>query len=437
MGLDDRIARVEQARWGLPAIVAVALAVRLALALALPQQPISDGLWYMDHAAEMARGLGYQEAGYVTAFWPVGYPAVLAAAMSLLGPTLSAAILLNLIATAAIVLLIVRIGAQLGLDGLATRIAAALYALYPAHIVYAGQPVSETVATAVAMAAFALLIGARGRRWGSLAAGLLFGIATLMRPQMMFFPAGMLVAMALTLRDFGWRGALRAALPLYLALAAVVTPWSLRNAAELGAAVPVSTNGGIALYYGANDRATGDWYAWERTPVWDATGVGIPYKQHIVEQVELDRRFKALAVDWIKRNPGRWTALGFRKMALLWERDSDAFWALDIGYPALATPIAAVRVFNQLCYFAILALGLSALGVALPALWRRERLAPLLMLACMPAFATLTAFAFTGQGRYHYPAMPFLFVAAGWTLAALLRWWAARSPAPLLRATAA
>jgi hypothetical protein len=37
----------------------------------------------------------------------------------------------------------------------------------------------------------------------------------------------------------------------------------------------------------------------------------------------------------------------------------------------------------------------------------------------MPLFVTLLAFFFTGQVRYHYPAMPFVIVAAALTLA---RW---------------
>ena len=46
--------------------------------------------------------------------------------------------------------------------------------------------------------------------------------------------------------------------------------------------------------------------------------------------------------------------------------------------------------------------------------------ARLALLGCMPALVTLTAFAFTGQVRYHFRAMSFVILAAGWTLATLL-----------------
>ena len=37
----------------------------------------------------------------------------------------------------------------------------------------------------------------------------------------------------------------------------------------------------------------------------------------------------------------------------------------------------------------------------------------------MPAFCTVLAFGFTGQTRYHYPAMPFVMILAAWVIA---RW---------------
>lgn len=431
--MSARIAIFETAPWVVPALFGLALLLRLGLLVLLPQHAVSDGEWYMVRAAEMARGMGYQEAGHPTAFWPVGYPALLAGSMLLFGTGLFGPLLLNLLSVAVILGAIVWLGRALGAGALATRIALLLYALYPAHIAYVGQPCSETASTALGMVAFVLLIVGRKHSLTLIAAGVLFGLATLMRAQMMLFPAGVIVALLLAFRDFRWRDAVRAAVLVHLALAAVVLPWSLRNVEQMGAFVPVSTNGGVSLFYGANDRATGDWFAWERTPYWDEM-VGIPYSQRVERQVELDRRFKARATAWIEAHPAKWTLLGFRKMALLWVKDSDAFWSLDKTYPDRSGLWRAVQGIDQLYYMALVALGLVALGVAV-----RDRLrgrfdhAPLLLLGCMPAFATLTAFGFTGQTRYHYPAMPFLILAAGWTLAALLRRIAAPRPAARLR----
>lgn len=435
--LRERIAAFETARWVVPGIFAFALGLRIVMLLALPQLAVSDGEWYMVRAAEIARGMGYQEAGHPTAFWPVGYPALLAGTMLLFGPGLLGPLLLNLVSVAVILWAILRLAQALGAGTLATRIALLLYAIYPAHIAYVGQPCSETASTALGMTALVVLIVGRRHSLALLGAGVLFGLATLMRAQMMLFPIGVIVALLLAFRDFRWRDGVRAAVLLHLALAVVVLPWSLRNVQQMGAFIPVSTNGGVSLFYGANDRATGDWFAWERTPYWDQT-VGIPYTQRVEQQVEIDRRFKARATEWIRAHPAKWTALGFRKMALLWLKDSDAFWSLDKTYPDRSGVWRGVQALDQLYYMALVGLGLVALAVA-----ARERIrgrwetAPLLLLGCMPAFATLTAFGFTGQTRYHYPAMPFLILAAGWTLALALRRLAARQPVARLEARVA
>jgi len=399
-----------------PAIVALAIALRLALIVLLPLRPFSDAAWYVARANEMAHGLGFQEAGHPTAFWPVGWPALLAGATSLTGSTIVACALVNMLAAVATVLLIGWFVRTAGASEGAARTAMLLYAIYPSPIVYTGAAVSETASTAVAMAAFALLIAGRRRWWMLALSGLLFGVGTLMRAQLMLFPIGGIIALMLVFRDMRWRDAVRAALVVHIALAAVVLPWSLRNERVLGSFVLVSTNGGVALFTGANDRATGEWFEWEHTPLWDKTG--IPFAERVERQVELDNRFRTLAKDWIAAHPLRWSTLGLKKMALLWRKDSDAFWALDGTYPAWRPAWTAAQVIDQLYYLLLLALAAWPLFVGARAVLRRDWAhAPLALLGCMPVFVTLTAFGFTGQIRYHFPAMPFVAAAAGIALA--------------------
>ena len=402
-----------------PVIFLLALVLRLALILILPQQPMSDGAWYMDRAAEMAAGMGYQQDGHPTAFWPVGYPALVAATMLVFGKGMLGPLLLNLASAMLVLWLVLWFGRRFAGSELAARIAALLYAIYPAHIAYTGAPLSETSYTAVAMAAFALLV-ARPKDWRFLAAsGLLFGLATLMRPQTMLFPIGAVVALLLVFRAFRWTDAAKALLILAIAGSAVLLPWTARNRSVFGETVLVSTNGGVALYTGASDRATGDHFSWEDPSLWRE--IRFPMAERNGRQVELDRHLKKLSRTWIAEHPGRWLAMGPKKVAILWTKDSDAFWSLKASHPRLALPLTAAQALNQLFYLAILALAAFCAFVAARALIRREEATmPLGLLFCMPAFVSLIAFGFTGQIRYHYPAMPFLIVAAGWTLALLL-----------------
>ncbi|MEJ8629543.1 hypothetical protein P0F65_06245 [Sphingomonas sp. I4] len=62
-------------------------------------------------------------------------------------------------------------GAKAGGGGGAARLAALLYALYPAHIAGTGDTAAEPTATLVMMAGIALVVKARGVSVGRFSAG--------------------------------------------------------------------------------------------------------------------------------------------------------------------------------------------------------------------------------------------------------------------------
>ncbi|WP_332786421.1 ArnT family glycosyltransferase [Sphingomonas sp. PB1R3] len=397
----------------IPTILLLAIVLRLGVILAFPISPRTDSLWYLERGREIAAGMGYQEGGFPTAFWPVGYPALIALATGIFGPTLFGPILFNLVAQVLTIVLILWLARKLGAVEGAARLAALLYALYPAHIAGTGDTAAEPTATLVMMAGIALVVKARGRIGWALAGGLVLGLATLMRPQVMLFPPFLVGALWLA-GQVAWRRTLVTLVLVYAGLAMAVAPWTLRNQAVLGAAVPVSTNGGIALQAGANDLAGGGYFQVERSPLW--AQVGIPFADRVERQVGIDRRLKAMAMDWIERHPVRWGLLGFRKVALLWLKDSDGFWALDASHPGQGLVWKAAQAANQLFYMVVVALAVVGAGLAARAAWGRRAGAAMLVAAVVPLFCTALAFGFTGQTRYHYPAMPFVMILAAWVV---------------------
>jgi hypothetical protein len=82
------------------------LGIRLGVAVFLPIEPMSDSAWHVARATDLAAGMGYQEGGYPTAYWPVGWPAILAGAFVLAGSMPVAIVGLNLLGAAAIMLLL-------------------------------------------------------------------------------------------------------------------------------------------------------------------------------------------------------------------------------------------------------------------------------------------------------------------------------------------
>lgn len=406
----------------IPICLLAGLGLRWVIAVGLPVEQISDSAWYASRASEIAAGLGYQEGGVPTAYWPVGWPAILAAGIALTGSVPVAVTTLNLIASCAIMWIILWFGRNVLNDESVGRLALLAYAVYPNHIAYAGTAATELVYTATAMAAFAVLIHGRRSPWLTIASGLLFGAATLVKPQTYLFPIGAIVMLVIVYRDdYSWRRAVGTGVLVYASLFAVVLPWSLRNLDTFGEFVLVSTNGGTALVLGANDYLTGDDFPYQDTPAF--ARLGVPWEEHVARQVELDRKLKAQAIDWIRDNPIRYLAWMPKKIFLLWHKDTDGFWAFDASYPRAHGIVRAAQALNQVYYLTALVLALAAAMTVTRMLLSRGNGGgiTLMLLFCMPAFASLLAAVFTGQIRYHFPAMPYLLLAACWTLFRLVR----------------
>lgn len=399
----------------IPTCLVMGLGVRMAFAIAFPVTPTSDAAWYMARARELATGFGYQEGGIPTAFWPVGWPAILAAGTLLLKSIPVTVITLNLIGAGVIMGLILWFAQKVLASDVVGRLGMFAYAIYPNHIAYTGMAMTETVYTAIAMGGFAVLICWRKMLWGPVVSGLLFGVATLIKPQSYLFPIGAIIALIIIYRDYSWRSALRGGVILYCLLFAVVLPWSMRNLEVFGEFVLVSTNGGTALLLGANDQITGEHFEYEYTPVY--AQFNIPLDQRVARQVELDGKQMDRAVEWIKENTWAYVAWMPRKVFLLWYKDTDGFWALDESYPQAHVTVQVGKIVNQIYYMLVLLLSLPCALFSIRALIRRsESDMPLGFLFCMPIFLSLLAAIFTGQFRYHFPAMPYMMLAAAWTL---------------------
>lgn len=207
----------------MPGILLLAIAIRLGVILAFPIARRTDSLWYLIRGREIAAGMGYQEGGFPTAFWPVGYPALVALATLVFGPGLFGPILFNLVAQGLSILLIRWLARALGAGEGAARLAALLYALYPAAIASTGDTAAEPTATLVMMAGIALVVKARGRIGWALAGELVLGAATLMRPQVMLLPP-LLVATLWLAGQVAWRRALVVLALVMAGLGSAVAP---------------------------------------------------------------------------------------------------------------------------------------------------------------------------------------------------------------------
>ncbi|WP_324697603.1 glycosyl transferase [Novosphingobium aerophilum] len=410
------------------AIWALYFALRVAVLL-IDVAPTSDAAWYFGRAASLATGQGYAENGIPTAFWPSGWPLALSVAFHQFGISQVTLGLFNLASAMMIGAVTLALGRHLFANEAAARGGLLLLAVYPNAIGYVPLALTEVFYTML------LLVGCwtvivRTTRWQLVGAGLVFGFATLVKAQTLVVVPLLFAIDWLRARHVWQRlpGLLAEGAIVVAVAGLVVLPWSLRNRAELGHWVAVSTNGGYTLLTGNHDTATGDY-----SP--DAPVVKRLMARGDLDEVSRDAEAGRLGAAWIRENPGKFLALAPRKLMRLWLPDGEAEWAYQGGAPGYSRfeiAYRAVRYLNQ-GYYALLMLGfvLAFVVMTVRRLHERMRWAGWWLLPYgVGLYPTLICLVFSGQSRFHYPVMPFVCMTVGWLVAAAVERiaWSRRKP---------
>ena len=392
-------------------------------------KPGNDAFEYDYYARSIAAGDGYPQTGYLlqggpTAIRGPGYPYLLGGTYALSGDSLAVGRLLGAALGALSVLLLYLIakrvwGRRVGL------LAAALAAVFPPLVLLSRDLVSETLFIPLELGAVLCVLNFRrsggALRWAA-AAGALCGLAALTRNTGL----ALILPIALgvwTLRPH-WRPAsLAAPLVLLICGAIVIAPWVVRDAAEFGRFVPVTTSGGIAAagtYNEASYRDSASHGAWrdpqivpEFTPLFVTPGR---------DEAAVDAILRRDAQEFAWEHPGyvaetsAWNLLRLFEVAGGSVVDAHGRTVEDRGIGS-ADP-AGERI--GLAIVAVLAL-LGAIAMA-----RSRRRAPdrppriphgPLFLWLIPILMILVAMPIAGLPRYRLPADPFLLILAAVGLA--------------------
>ena len=313
-------------------VIFVALAVRAALVVWARGHfpPVADGEFYHRFALRLASGAGYTLTwpdGVVTyvSHYPVGYPALLAVAYRLFGGTAGVAMGLNAVLGA----LAAGAAHRVALREASPRAALAgglLVALHPALVLYTPAIMTEGVSAALLVIALAC-IPARGtpasmRLLRTVLAGVVFGIATLVRPQLIavapilawiFAPTHRVQTVALVLA-----GAL-----------AVVLPWTARNCVRMNRCALVSVNGGWNLLIGAQTESGG----------WTEPRRALACRE-VWGEADKDVCFERAAREDIRGAPRAWLARIPRKLAMTFDGFVAGPWYSPVEPRAVRRPRA-------------------------------------------------------------------------------------------------
>jgi hypothetical protein len=397
------------------AILMVAAAVRLGwiwyVDNGAPQSDKSgDAYWYWYYGHELAAGRGYVNptTGTATAYYPVGFPAILAALFWLALHTpipdnlLALTFLFQAAISVATVWLVFFVGQRL-FGTMVGLVAAAVYALFP-NVVYQVATIQvETTFIFLTMAALAVIVG---HEWslGSpsgprLAAfGVVLAAAFYVRPFSIWLVVGVLLAVLST--GAGWRRALLSA-SIPLAIVAVVTvPWVVRNYARFDTLVVSSTNLGDTLCIDRSMDATGG-FRW-------ATHDGCV--DSTLPEAERYRANTRKAISFVVHHPDRELLQIYRRGRRMFANDLDGILAVDTlsGTPFLTA--GEYRAFGRLAnvyFYAVVGVAVAGL------LWLRQASVALrrLFLSGLVPLLVIPLLLW-GNVRFHVPLLPFVSVLA-------------------------
>ncbi|HEX2084317.1 MAG TPA: glycosyltransferase family 39 protein [Solirubrobacteraceae bacterium] len=385
------------------AILALALTLRLGLALLYdPPRPTGDAVDYELHAIGLAELQSYPASRVApgsSAFRPPGYPVALAVVYEVFGQGEDAPRVFGaVVGTVAVGLL--GIVALLLFGRRAALVAMAIAAVFPPLVMVSVATLSEGLFVALVLGALACALAARrdpGRLAWVVAAGALAGAAALTRTN------GLVILLPLVLAVPHRR------LVLLAAALVVIAPWTIRNATELGAFVPTTTQAGFTLAGAYNDEARDD----ERFPAaWRPPTMPpydrLPFAERYANEAEVEGAFRDEALEFAADHPL------YVPRVVLWATVRMLNLA-DAELEELSAREAGVREgfvkLNRYATWVLLVAAVAGAVVARPPPW----------FWLFPVLLWLSVAIAIGATRYRTPVDPFLILLAA-CAATSVRW---------------
>jgi hypothetical protein len=442
-------------------VVLVAVVARLAVLLGFAPifDFVSSGAVHGSDAYDayaqnlLATGVYGRTPGQPDAAVPPLYSYALALVYGLLGRGFLQVGLFHIALDAACIVMLYHTGRRLLPQGeWVGALAGLMYALYP-YLIFQNLTLIDTPFFMFWLHAFVLLVAllrerdVLDRRTWLLAilGGLVLGLSMLARPIMP--PLALLVAVWFLFRLSLWQTVARL-LPVALVGGLVLLPWIIRNYAVYDAFVPMTTTSGANFWQGNSPYTVAVFRAgydvqWTSPQLQTAD----PYSR------EADAERFALALDYLRANPGQIPELLWVKFLVHWSIDIaprynpvagelpplDYQGDVDItpaddgglimeGLPP-GDPVALYseslfdqvgRTLHRFYWGGLFLLGLAGVGLTL----RRWRDVSLLWFVQLSM--TLVYVVFHPSTRYRVPTDPLFFLFSAFALAWLWGWWRGR-----------
>lgn len=298
-------------------------------------------------------------------------------------------------------------------------VAAGIAAVYPYLWVNDGLIMSETISALLVVGAMSAtyMLFDRARLRTALALGVLCGLATLARAELVLLAPLLLVPVVFARGEELKGMRIQVVGAVALGAVVVVTPWVAFNRARFEEPTFVSTNDGIAML-GSNCTAVYHGGALGLTNL--APGVCLPERPPPGDDSVAARVYRDEAIDFMKGHARRVPVVIAARIGRNWGffRPADMVsWNANEGRPR------AVTRAGMWFYYPLLVLAVAGTVVAVR---RRVRVWPLLAPAVVVTVGTVLSY---GQTRFRVPAEPSLVILASIAVVAGARALRPRSPA--------
>jgi 4-amino-4-deoxy-L-arabinose transferase-like glycosyltransferase len=410
----------------LAVICMLALALRVTWIAFVNPSPtdgrVDDAAVYHRLALSIKNGDGFQwEDGFSgppggpfqmepTAYWSVGYPATLAGVYLLTDSSVPAAKVLNAVLGTAACLLVYFVGREV-FDRRVGLVAAGILALFPSQVFLPTLLMTETPWTFLTMLLLALTLALTLRKrpgWLPVALlGLMFGLASLVRGEMLAFPLVLVAVWAVAYRS--GLLALRLGGIAVAGMLVALLPWTVRNWTALGYPVLVSTGSADNLLAGHWSGADG---LGSFVPGIEVNSVyrdlPAPEREIAVYKEEVRR-----AISFVVHHPADELRLIPKKLKRFYQRDSRPLDLIQVHPDALSAHNKDIfsGIANAYYYGAA---ALALLGLPLWFSLREPR--KLLIVAFLLYYSFLFGFVFIGEERLHAAVIPILSLLAAVTV---------------------
>jgi 4-amino-4-deoxy-L-arabinose transferase-like glycosyltransferase len=379
-------------------VLFIALVLRFIWSMIIPVAPVSDSVMYHEFAKVISDTGRYAfPEGNLTAYWPVGTPAIYGLLYSIFGQNYDVIVFANIFVGVLTTYFIFAI-AQNWFGSKCAIISSLIYALWPSQIEFTTILASELLFNLFVLAGIYFWVTISTQKLASLIlGGVFFTAAAYVRPIALLIPFILIFIVFLDKKNI--KKTFLQLIVTIIVMASLIAPWAYRNFQVFGEPVLISTNGGPVLWMGNNPDSNGEY---------------MPLPNIKFEsEVERAKYFKAEAIQHIQAEP----LLFLNRMA---KRLVDYYRSENIGVAwnknglnqIGAEPfILPLKVFSSGYWMLILLLAVYG-G------WRLVKTEGLLKtFTATPIFALLGYFTvlhmiIASGDRYHFPIVPFLAMLA-------------------------